>query len=283
MLKRSSRCKAGARTILDALHSRGVYFHIMREKPVLLERDIKARKKFARDYHKKPGSWWASHIQLHIDVKMFKVYLTHEARERAAKMAVRGAYRAKKQGLGKAYVKPSKTLKFNAGAQGVRVLAGVGPDKVLVWEYLEKNKWNGGVAAAMYTGPVKKALQRTFPQRKYFNVLEDNDPSGFLSAKGIAAKVDARIRPFHIPPRSPQLNVCDYALWALVNTRMRAQERNFPKSKKETRGAFLDRLRRTALGLPREVVANCVKDLRRRCGRLLTAKGGHFEEGGKGP
>ena len=53
----------------------------------------------------------------------------------------------------------------------------------MVWEYLPKNKWNGGVAADMYLKFVRRSLQRAYPERKYFNVLEDNDPSGFKSNK----------------------------------------------------------------------------------------------------
>ena len=55
---------------------------------------------------------------------------------------------------------------------------------------------------------------------------------------------------FEIPKRSPCLNVCDYFLWAEVNRRMREQEKNFSIGKRETRKAFLSRLRRTALSLP---------------------------------
>ena len=57
----------------------------------------------------------------------------------------RGAFRARGQGLAQGYVRPSKTLKHNTGAQSARVLAGVGQDRVLVWEYLPGNKWNGQV------------------------------------------------------------------------------------------------------------------------------------------
>ena len=52
-----------------------------------------------------------------------------------------------------------------------------------MWEYLPKNKWNGGVAADMYLKIVRRGLQRAYPERKYFNVLEDNDPSEFKSNK----------------------------------------------------------------------------------------------------
>ena len=77
------------------------------------------------------------------------------------------------------------------------------------------------------------------------------------------------------------MNVCDYALWAEVNRRMRRQERFWPESKKETRATYLKRLRRTALRLPASFCDKSIKDMRRRCRLLFEAKGKHFEEGGR--
>ena len=47
------------------------------------------------------------------------------------------------------------------------------------------------------------ALQRTYPQKRQFSVLEDNDPAGFKSGRGQEAKREAGIAPFEIPKRSP--------------------------------------------------------------------------------
>ncbi len=87
--------------------------------------------------------------------------------------------------------------------------------------------------------------------------------------------------PFEIPRRSPDLNVCDYALWTEINKRMRRQEHQWAHSKVEKREQYLARLRRTAQRLPESFVRRAVGDMRRRCQRLLAAKGGLFEEGGK--
>lgn len=282
MIKRSARVKGCVRVVLDALHSRGVYLHPMREKPLLTEDDVKDRRAFGDKYRGKPRSFWTSHIHMSIDVKLFKVYLSGAARKRAAKMSVRGAFREPGQGLGKAYVKPSRTLKYNTGASGARVLAGVGQQRVLVWEYLPGNKWNGQIAAKMYRTVIKKALKRAYPERTYFNVLEDNDPSGFKTTKGEEAKSESKIRIFEIPKRSPQLNVCDYALWTEINKRMRRQERNWATSKVETREAYLARLRAVALGLPKSFITASIQDMKRRSHRLWKAKGNNFEEGGRG-
>ena len=142
-------------------------------------------------------------------------------------------------------------------------------------------QWGGEAASAAYRGPIAKVLKSEYPGRKSFTILEDNDPSGFKSSSGRAAKEASKISVLEIPKRSPCLNVCDYFLWSAVNRRMREQEQAFPVAKREKRVAFLKRLRRTALGLPSDVVAGAVGDMKRRCVRLQKANGGNIEEGGK--
>ena len=281
MLKRSARCKAGTRTILRRLHERKINFHPLREKPVLTENDLVERLAFAKKFATRSKAWWCSSVHMIIDVKHFRVLPHANARKYAAQERTRGTYRKKGQGLNKGHTKPITKTKFNPGATGIKVLAGVGNGKLIMWEYLD-GSWGGVSAAAAYKGPIKKALEANFPGRKTFTVLEDNDPSGFKSGLGLAAKKDVGIKAFEIPKRSPCLNVLDYHVWAEVNKKMREQEKKFPATKRESRKAFLNRLRRTALGLPAAQMASSVGDMKRRCERLLAAKGGHIEEGGKG-
>ena len=113
------------------------------------------------------------------------------------------------------------------------------------------------------------------------SLVEDNDPSGNLSNKGIAAKKAARIVVFKIPKRSPDLNVLDYAIWARIERLMRLQERKFTESKREDREQFEERLDRTAKALPKAFVNNAIKNLKERFQRCYKAKGGLFEEGGR--
>ena len=281
MLRRRARSKAGNRTILDALHARRIYFRRLREKPVLTDEDIKARKKFAKDYMAKTTAWWTSYVDMHIDVKHFPVYLNGRARAHAAREGVRGAFRTPGQGLEKPYVKHGKKYKYNPGARGAMVLAGIGRGKVLVWEVIDGRNWNGDVAAEMYTGPIKAALRRSAPRKRTWHVLEDNDPAGFKCKKGRAAKKRARIESFDIPRRSPALNVCDYALWSEINRRMRAAEAKWPVGRVESRKQYLARLRRTAVALPKAFIDKSIGNMRRRCKALHGAGGGHFEEGGR--
>ena len=94
-------------------------------------------------------------------------------------------------------------------------------------------------------------------------------------------KEDEKIKVFEIPKRSPCLNVCDYFLWSEVNRRMHEQERKWSVAQRETRRGFLNRLRKTALSLPSDVVSAAVGDMTCRCARLVAAAGGNIEEGGR--
>ena len=71
----------------------------------------------------------------------------------------------------------------------------------------------------------------------------------------------------------------NYSLWSEVNRRMRKQEANWESSRRETRKAYLARLRRTALRLPANFVNKSIGDMRKRCLRLKAAAGKHFREG----
>ena len=132
----------------------------------------------------------------------------------------------------------------------------------------------------MYTGPIQRALKKKQPRARSWRVLEDNDPTGSKSKAGEAAKRAAGIQVFSIPKRSPQLNVCDYALWTEINKRMRRQERRWPAGKNETRTAYRKRLRLTALRISKAFINKSISNKRVRCKRLLAARGRHFEEGG---
>ena len=95
------------------------------------------------------------------------------------------------------------------------------------------------------------------------------------------AKAESKIRVFHIPKRSPDLNVMDYAVWAAVERKLREQERKMPPSKRETREDFEKRLDKTARNLSKTFINKAIADMKRRCSLLSKAKGGLFEEGGR--
>ena len=156
------------------------------------------------------------------------------------------------------------------------VLAGVGNGKLLVWEYIE-GRWNSSEAVRLHKGAILTALQREYPHRRRFTILEDSDPTGFNSKAAVQAKVDSNRDVFEISKHSPRLNVLDYYLWGAVNKRTRATERKCPANKKEKRPAFLRRLTRLAKSIPREDVLEAQRSMQVRCGRLADAEGGQIE------
>ena len=280
MLKKRTKYQVSGRCIRDALKKKNFRFRKMRPKPILTEGDRRARFAFARKYRSKTKAWWLKNVHMHIDLKNFPVYTHAAARDVAAMREVRGAYRQPGQGLDEAYVVLPKELRYNPGAQSVKIAAGVGRGRVRMWHVL-KSRWSGATAAQLYKGPLKQTLRRIWPRSRSFSVLEDNDPTGFKSKKGKKAKREANIKAFVIPKRSPDLNVCDYALWSAVNRKMRRQEKSYSRSKRETRNEYVQRLRRAAQSLSNSFVNKAVGDMRRRCQRLFERRGGLFEEGGR--
>ena len=252
----------------------------MRSKPLLTKRDVKERFAFAKKYRKKPRSFWRRKVDLSWDLKNWQVYVTAAARAYAAMREVRGAYRPQGGGLGEGYVVAPKTLRYNTGVRSVKIAGGVGKGRLRVWHDVGK-KWNGKVASDVYCGPLRAALKRCSPRKRQYALIEDNDPSGFKSKRGEAAKRAAKIQVLCLPKRSPDLSVMDYAIWKKVTQLMRQQEKRFPKSKRETRAAFIDRLRRTAKGLSALFINKATGNMKERCERLFQARGHHFEEGGK--
>lgn len=279
MLKKACKLKHSAKTIAEALHKEGIYFRRLREKPLLTALDVKARLAFARAYAPKTKHWWCTHVHAAIDGKFFKANLTGEARARAAQRVTSGAYRAKGEGLDKGYVKPKGALNYNTGARSILIVAGTGNGKMLMWHQVRNGRWNGKAAADMYSKGLASGLHKAYPSKRRFCILEDNDPAGFKSKRGMAAKRAANLSVLEIPRRSPDLNVMDYAIWSEVNRRMRRQEQKWPASKRETRAKFAARLRRTALNLPAAFIRASMGDMKRRCELVLASKGGFFQEG----
>ena len=113
MVRRALKLKCSDKLVLNALHSRGLRFHPMREKPVRTEQDEKERLAFARLYGGKPIKFWVDGVQAYLDNKFFPAYLSPEGRAYARKRAARGSFRIKGDGLAKGHVKPRKKLEGN--------------------------------------------------------------------------------------------------------------------------------------------------------------------------
>ena len=277
MIRKSAALKCSNRTLLDALHSCGVYMHPLREKPVRTEEDEKDRLAFGSLHATKPIGYWTTKVDAYLDNKFFPVYLTGRTRDYAAKRVARGSYRSKGEGLSKGHVKPRKNLKYNTGAPSMNISCAISASRVLMWHEVKGN-WNAKAAAEMYSSKLAPALRRAYPGRRRFLVLEDNDPSGYKSKLALDAKTQEKIDGVEFPKRSPDLNPLDYGLWAEVNKRMRKQELRFKANRRETKAQYAARLRRTAMALPPSFLKALVSSMKRRCADLVAAGGGDFQE-----
>ena len=151
--------------VRKALKKRKIIFRRLRSKPLLTGPDIKKRFKFAKKYRHKTRGWWCRKVQLHIDLKNFKVLTTVKSRNIEASREIRGAYREEGQGLDEAYVVLPKGLQYNTGAKSCRIAAGIGGGRVRLWHEVGK-KWSGKVCADFYKGPLRAALRRGWPKRR---------------------------------------------------------------------------------------------------------------------
>ena len=193
MIMKRSRTKASAKTVARRLHERGYQFRNLRHKPILTPEDIKDRYAFSKKYRRKPDSFWVVKIHAKADNHVFKVATNAKGRRLLSKRRVRGVYRKKGKSLRPGHVKPSPKLKLSTGAKGIMKTGAVGGGKVLVWHTIE-GRWGGDAAADMYGNVMAKALRKRYPKAKSFTLLEDNDPSGNLSKKGVNAKAKAKIK-----------------------------------------------------------------------------------------
>jgi hypothetical protein len=263
------------KTLQTGFQTEGFGFYKLKEGPILDKQDMKDRLAWAKRRVSRSKEAWINKPHAIIDNKHFQMFTTEGGREHAARRSVRGAYQKKGQKPEPWLVKPpGGSMKFPA--RGVTVTAAVIKGKIRMWEYVVGN-WNG------YKGALVRALRKTFPEHAKkahatWSVIEDNDPAGYKSSKGKAAKAEVGIATDNLPRRSPGLNVLDYALWAIINRKMRSAEAEFPKGYKETEDEFKARLKKTAMSLPTGLVKKCVGDMRRRCQQLIKVKGGYFKD-----
>lgn len=275
MIKARAKCQASERTIRDAFHANGVWFRRLKEKPILTPADMAERLEFGKQHAKRTKAQWVANPHAIIDNKHFQLYVNGAGRAHAARRRVRGAYRSAKDGLKPHLVKPKGTLKFPA--KSVQVTAAIVNGRIRMWHYVV-GRWNGEAAAKMYRGPLAKAVKKAFPGKRSWVVMEDNDPAGYKSAKGMEAKAAAKFVTMSLPKRSPDCNPLDYSIWKEINDRMRAKEESFAAGFKESEEAFLKRLRHTAMNLPQSLVTKVVGDMSRRMKELVDNKGGLVHE-----
>ena len=247
----------------------------LREKPQLTAEDIRYRRDFSGAYVKKRADFWEKVVCL--DGKYFPIILKASRRRWAASQTVRGIYRSKnsKSGLEPFRVK-KKVKERQAVGGGIFVQAGIcGPQRKMFW-HVVKGKWGAQAATEMY-GKLHTFLRASYPDRRKWIVIEDNDPSGFRSKMAIRKKKECNLVPIELPKRSPDLQPMDYAVWAGINKKMRESEKRMG-AKVESKKAHLKRSEKSAKTLGGEYLKSIQRSMKRRLAQCLKANGGLFEE-----
>lgn len=243
-----------------------------REKPQRTPEVERERVAMCTPWTKRRPAYFNDEVHLIIDNKKFLARTRESARMYMRKLRVRGHLRLKSEGLKKECTKPSRRKnRMNTGGT-VNVCAGVGGGRILLWHYLPQ-RWNSSAAAALYRGPILRALKKQHGEKRKYKVIEDNDPTGFKSKAACDAKKEAKIEAMQFPRYSPDLNPLDYSIWNEIEARV---TRSYRTKKAESVKQFKKRLRRVAMSLPEGFVRKAVASMPKRARAVVSAKGGNI-------
>ena len=232
----------------------------------------KRRWRQAEVWQKHQASVWQEEIHGFIDNKKFVMARTPAQRKQMRQARVYYHLRKPEERTEPDFVVPKKKRTF-VGIPVVEVAAAVARDRIIMWHVVE-GTWCGTAAATMY-GVLGKALQRFWGKRRSYRVVEDGDPKGFQSKKGIAAKNEANVESWKLPPRTPEWMPLDFCLWAEIEKRMLENDDIVGT---ETKEEYFARLRRVALTLPRDLVRRCLLRVKGRIEGTAANKGRHIAE-----
>jgi len=270
MVIRSARVSVHRTTAARSLGPQ-ICWRRLREKPPRTDGHGETRMDVCDVWRKKPAAFWRDRVDLIIDNKKFPIPTTEAAKRRLLNQKLRGVLRTRSEGLAAGFTKSNmRKHKFNAGGY-VSILAGICGDRIVLWEEV-RGRWTGKAAAAMYEGPIKRALAKHRPRKRTWLIMEDNDPTGFKSNAAKHAKAENGMRTLNQPAYSPDLNPLDFSIWEQISKKALAKA----QPQRETVKDYKANLRRTALRMPRKTIRKAVAAIRGRAEAIFLARGGNI-------
>ena len=233
----------------------------------------KARFEKSKQWRRKPEQFWYNGVHCYIDNKRFLLCRTAKQKKLARACRIKHHLRLPEEGGEAGFVVP-KTAHMLLGVPSIDITAAVAKDKIIFW-YANEKRWCGKQAAKMY-GELGKTLRRKYGAAASFTVVEDGDLNGYKSNLGMQAKENEKIKTMDLPPRSPGWMPLDYCLWSEIEKRVLAK----PISRDETNEQYLQRLRQTALGLPKALVKKTVLRMKKNIEATFQSKGDHTVDKG---
>ena len=233
------------------------------------ETDYKARRlELATRWVKYPKSWWEHHIHAYIDNKTFVVPRTGDMKTRVRTQRVTRHLRSPAEGTMECFILPKKSRSL-IGLPSVDVTAAVAQDRIIFW-HENVGRWNGMAAARMYA-KLGQVLRARYGDLPFFRVVEDGDPKGFQSGKGVQAKREQKIRSWLLPPHSPGLMPLDFSLWDDIEGCTIGKR----KIGDETLASYKRRLHVIAKRLPQTLVKKCLAKMKENLRATVRSEGGH--------
>ena len=206
----------------------------------------------------------------------FHMPLSVQDKEYAARLAVRGQY-VHPDLIEDVHPRPNTKMKRKMGGKIGLGAAVVGGTPRVFFFIIPRNKWNSKTASSFYK-KLRIFSDRHYPAKKHmkYPLLEDNDPSQKTKENGFL-KEELNFFSLGLPPRSPDLNPLDFSIWGEVMRKLRSQEQGGGK-KKESKKAFVARLRRTVLGLDTTYLRKVMRSMKTRLRKCHEKNGGRFEK-----
>jgi hypothetical protein len=241
-----------------------------REKPEQKAEDRDKREEFGKRWSvEEPQTkeqWetdWA-----YVDCKTYAPYTTVAGRNYVDRTRVYKQWRKRTEGLNAELTKPGKKHRRGASGPGRMYFTLVANGTVHVFE--QTGKWCTATWLRILCGPVRKAMKKA--GCKF--LLRDGDPQAFATYAGRAQEGRLRIfKTMQLPPRSPDLNPCDFALWEAIKIEMAKYEEKQLKGVNEKPAVFWQRLEDTARGLSEETVRKLCGSMHRRVSEVATNGG----------
>ena len=271
IIRKSRVPKVDASTVAKHMKKRfGVQARSPRLKPSRSSIDKASRKRLCNRLRKLPPTYWTQSVHLVMDNKTWPFPRSVKGAKYLKQIRVRHHLRTRSEGLNEGFTKPDKT-KHRSSFSGIKLCAGIIKGRVRVWHYLD-GSWTGKAAADLYEQIIGPALVKHHGRKRRYNILEDNDPTGYKSTEARAAKRALNIFPIEFPTYSPDLNPCDFSLWEAVANRMAKQK----APKNESLEGFKSRLRRTALAIPTGVINKMLAEIAERAQSIYDRDGGNI-------
>ena len=231
----------------------------------LFPEHVRKRLALVKKWVKYPKKFWQKDIHGYIDTKKFVCPRNAKEKKLMRSSKVHHHLRTPAEGKKDMYLLP-KGGRNLTGIPSVEITACVAQDRIIMWHESQK-PWNGNQAVNMYK-KLGAALRKFHGRRASYRVVEDGDPKGFQSNKGIQAKKEQKIRSWKLSPRSPGLMPLDYSLWKEIERRVLAK-----KISNESMQAYKKRLNLTAKKLPRGQVKKTLLKMKGNIKATLVSKG----------